>query len=212
MMPFGELYRRLAAATAGVAVLACTRSAGENASERAAAADPRGDIFAVLPATGPNPALGHHGDLFGRFVGTWDADYAFIAADGSVLRQRGEVLFGWVMDGYAIQDIFLSYPDSAGGVRKMVGGLRYVDPRTDRWTVMFVAPSFHAAVRMEGGADGDRIVLRGRDSDGNELRWSFNEIQPDSFIWRGETSHDGGRTWRMDEEHHMRRRGPARAG
>jgi hypothetical protein len=38
------------------------------------------------------------------------------------------------------------------------------------------------------------------------LRWSFNEIQTDSFIWRGEKSRDGGKTWRLREEHHMKRR------
>jgi hypothetical protein len=71
---------------------------------------------------------------------------------------------------------------------------------------MFAAPSFAVAIRMEGGAEGDRIVLRGRNDHGDSLRWSFNDITPNSFVWRGETSHDGGKTWRMDEEHHMTRR------
>ena len=98
-------------------------------------ADARGDIFAVLPARGPHPSLGHHADLFGRFVGTWDADYSFIAEDGSVRHKRGEVLFGWVLDGHALQDIFLSYPESGSDERKMVTGLRWVDPRTGRCAV-----------------------------------------------------------------------------
>jgi hypothetical protein len=173
-------------------------------------ADPRGDMVAVLPARGPHPSLGHHADLFGRFVGTWDADYSFIAEDGSVRHSRGEVLFGWILDGYALQDIFLSYPKpDSTDERKMVTGVRFVDPKTEKWTVMFAAPAFGAAVRMEGGAEGDRIVLRGQDDKGNPLRWSFNDIRPDSFIWRGETSYDGGKTWRLEEEHHMTRRGGA---
>jgi hypothetical protein len=176
-------------------------------------ADPRGDLFALLPAKGPHPSLGRHADLFGQFVGTWDADYMFIAEDGSVRRSRGEVLFGWILDGYALQDIFLSYPKPGStDERKMVTGVRFVDPKTDKWTLMFSAPSFAAAVRMEGGAEGNRIVLRGRDDKGDFLRWSFNDIQPDSFVWRGETSHDGGTTWHLDEEHHMTRRRQARAG
>ena len=88
----------------------------------------------------------------------------------------------------------------------MVTGIRWVDPKTDKWTLMFAAPAFGAGTRMEGGAEGDRIVLRGHDDHGVELRWSFNDITPASFVWRGETSHDGGRTWRMDEEHRMTRR------
>ena len=63
---------------------------------------------------------------------------------------------------------------------------------------------------VPGGAlavpEGDRIVLRGVDSDGSPIRWSFNDIKPDSFVWRGEKSRDGGKTWKLEEEHHMKRR------
>ena len=209
MRPVGELSRWLAAATTGVAVCACAHGAGR----LGAAADPRRDMVTVLAASAPHPSLGRQADLFGRFVGTWDADYSFIAEDGSVRHKRGEVLFGWVLDGHALQDIFLSYPDSGSSdERKMVAGVRWVDPRTGKWTLAFVAPTFDVVIRMEGGAEGDRIVLRGHDSNGVSLRWSFNDIQPDSFVWRGETSHDDGRTWRLEEEHHMRRRGPTRSG
>src|SRR5205085_11456165 len=93
----------------------------------------------------------------------------------------------------------------------MVTGVRFVEPKTDKWTVMFAAPAFGVAIRMEGGAEGDRIVLRGHDDKGASLRWSFNDIRADSFVWRGETSHDGGKTWRLEEEHHMTRRGRASA-
>jgi len=186
------------------------RNEEESHGTRAPGADPRRGMVALLPAQGPHPSLGHHADLFGRFVGTWDADYSFIAQDGSVRHSRGEVLFGWILDGYALQDIFLSYPKPGStDERKMVTGVRFVDPKTDKWTVMFAAPAFGAAVRMEGGAEGDRIVLRGQDDKGALLRWSFNDIRPDSFVWRGETSHDGGKTWLLDEEHHMTRRGRA---
>src|SRR5438874_178732 len=186
----------MAAAMTAATVVACAQSAADEARTGAAGAPPRRGMVAVLPALGPHPSLGHHADLFGRFVGAWDADYSFIAEDGSVRHSRGEVLFGWILDGYALQDIFLGYPKPGSNEeRRMVTGVRFVDPKTDKWTVMFAAPSFAAAIRMEGGAEGDRIVLRGHDDHGAEQRWSFNDITPNSFIWRGETSHDGGKTW-----------------
>jgi len=206
-MSSGLLSRWMTAAMTGAIVVSCAQGAAHEAWTSEGGADPRRDMIAVLPALGPHPSLGHHADLFGRFVGTWDADYSFIAEDGSVRRSRGEVLLGWILDGYALQDIFLGYPKPGSNEeRRMVTGVRFVDPKTDRWTVMFAAPSFAAAVRMEGGAEGDRIVLRGRNDQGDSLRWSFNDITANSFIWRGETSHDVGKTWRMDEEHHMTRR------
>jgi hypothetical protein len=208
MRPFVESYRWIAVATVGAAVCACAHNAGRVSP----VADPRDDMVTVLAASAPHPSLGRQADLFGRFVGTWDADYSFIAEDGSVRHKRGEVLFGWVLDGHALEDIFLSYPDSGSSERKMVAGIRWVDPKSGRWTLAFVAPTFDVVVRMEGGAEGDRIVLRGKDSNGVSLRWSFNDIQPDSFVWRGESSHDGGKTWRLEEEHHMRRRASTRSG
>ena len=207
MMSSGLLSRWMTAAMTGAIVVGCAQGAAHEARTGEASADPSRDMIAVLPAMGPHPSLGHHADLFGRFVGTWDADYSFIAEDGGVRHSRGEVLFGWILDGYALQDIFLGYPKPGSNEeRRMVTGVRFVDPKTDKWTVMFTAPSFAVAIRMEGGAEGDRIVLRGRNDQGDSLRWSFNDIKPNSFIWRGETSHDGGKMWRMDEEHHMTRR------
>ena len=79
----GELFRWLAAAATGAAVLGGAQSVGDEARTSTRRADPRGDMVAVLPAQAPHPSLGHHADLFGRFVGTWDADYSFIAQDGS---------------------------------------------------------------------------------------------------------------------------------
>jgi hypothetical protein len=202
----GKMSRWMVAAIAALQV-GCAPSAADQAGTGQAGVDPRRDMIALLPALGPHPSLGRHPDLFGRFVGTWDADYSFIAENGSVRHLRGEVLFGWILDGYAIQDIFLSYPKPGSNEeRRMVTGIRWVDPKTDKWTLMFAAPAFGAGTRMEGGAEGGRIVLRGHDDHGVELRWSFNDITPTSFVWRGETSHDGGRTWRMDEEHRMTRR------
>ena len=206
-MSSGLLSRWMTAAMTGAIVVGCAQGAAHDAWTREGGADPSRDMIAVLPAMGPHPSLGHHADLFGRFVGTWDADYSFIAEDGGVRHSRGEVLFGWILDGYALQDIFLGYPKPGSNEeRRMVTGVRFVDPKTDKWTVMFTAPSFAVAIRMEGGAEGDRIVLRGRNDQGDSLRWSFNDIKPNSFIWRGETSHDSGKTWRMDEEHRMTRR------
>lgn len=72
--------------------------------------------------------------------------------------------------------------------------------------MVFVAPEYGLVMTVEGGAEGDRIVLRGVDGDGASVRWSFNEMTADSFVWRGETSRDGGGSWRLEEEHRMRRR------
>jgi hypothetical protein len=58
---------------------------------------------------------------------------------------------------------------------------------------------------MIGRRHGDDIVQLGTNSDGRPVRWSFSDITPGSFIWRGETSLDNGATWRLDVEFLARR-------
>ncbi len=53
--------------------------------------------------------------------------------------------------------------------------------------------------RFIGSPQGDDIVLVS-DEDDPQLRWSFSDIKPASFTWRGEVSHDGGLTWAQEEQ------------
>jgi hypothetical protein len=62
---------------------------------------------------------------------------------------------------------------------------------------------------LSGGAVGDRIVLEGKTDEGVQMRWSFNDIRRDSFIWRGEKSRDDGTTWRLIDEYHLKRQSAA---
>jgi hypothetical protein len=168
--------------------------------------DSRQALIGVLPASSPHPSLGDEARVWDRFVGAWDCDYTFFLEDGSVRHSRGEVDFGWVMDGRAIQDIWITYPNEAGKERGVGTSVRFFDNKSKMWQVVFISPAYSAVVTVRGGTEGDRIVLRGVDDEGSMLRWSFNDIKGDSFTWRGEKSRDGGKTWKLEEEHHMRRR------
>jgi hypothetical protein len=53
---------------------------------------------------------------------------------------------------------------------------------------------------------GEDIVQLGTAPGGSKIRWSFSEITPDSFRWRGEVSSDGGATWRLNVEFLARRK------
>jgi hypothetical protein len=168
--------------------------------------DSRQALISVLSASSPHPSLGDEARVWDRFVGAWDCDYTFFLEDGGVKHSRGEVDFGWVMDGRAIQDIWITYPKEAGQERGIGMSVRFFDGKAKTWQVVFISPEHSAVITVRGGTEGDRIVLHGVDGEGAMLRWSFNDIKPDSFTWRGETSRDGGKTWKLEEEHHMRRR------
>ncbi len=202
--------RWLFALPAIAATLCCLISATSGASNETAS-DHRRDMITVLPSLKPHASLGEHARDFDRFIGTWDCDYASIAADGVVTHFKGELLFGWIIDGRALQDIWIGYPRGTSTERSIGTSVRFYDIKAGIWRVVWIAPSVGAIITLTGGAVGDRIVLNGQDTDGSLIRWSFNEIHPDSFVWRGETSHDQGKTWFLAEEHHMKRRSSATA-
>jgi hypothetical protein len=173
----------------------------------AAAADPRLDMVVTLRALGPHPSLGDQAQVFGRLVGTWDGEYTEFSKDGKATRSTGEWIFGWVMDGLAIQDLFIIHPSAAGKQRYIGTTLRFFDPKTKTWSVTFIDPEYGAIETLTGGAVGDdRVVLLSKDEDGKQRRWSLDDIRPDSWIFRDEASSDSGKTWRLREEDHMKRR------
>lgn len=199
--PFG---RTVGALVAGILYLVI--AGGGEANDAAPTSDPRRALVGALAAPGPHSSLGDEARLFGRFVGTWDCAYSFYADDGSVRHASGELRFGWTLDGRAVQDLWISYPDETASERTIGTTVRFFDPKAGTWRVIFVAPTVPAVTTLQGGLEGDRIVLRGTNVNGAPIRWSFNDLRADSFTWRGEKSVDGGKTWRLREEHRMTRR------
>jgi hypothetical protein len=172
--------------------------------------DPRLEMIAALAAREPHPSLGGHARLFDRFVGTWDVDCVFYAVDGTETRFTGEWIFGWILDGRIMQDVLSGYPKGKPSPsledRRCGTSLRFFDPKAQQWNVVWFGSRNGFLLMLKGGAVGDRIVLHGDDVDGARLRWSFNDIQDSSFLWRGETSSDGGKTWRVEQEMFLKRR------
>lgn len=170
------------------------------------AADPRVEMVRALQAIGPHPSLGDQAKVFGRLIGTWDVELTDIGKDGKVTRRTGEYIVGWVMDGRVVQDFWIVNPSGAHKDREVYTELHYYDAKSKTWPSTFIDPEHASIARFSGGVVGDdRIVFDTQDFDG-DTRWSLNDIHADSFVWREEESLDGGKTWRLTAEHHMKRR------
>ena len=163
----------------------------------------------ALLADGPNAEHAEALMLFGRFVGTWEFDWAGYDVDG---RQapwaRGEWVFGWVLEGRAVQDVWIlpprehrSRPEGEYGTT-----IRVYDPVVDAWLVTWNGPLSRARRTLVARPAGDEILQEGRTDEGDPLRWIFSEIEERSCTWRSLASPDGGATWRLCEEMHVRRR------
>jgi hypothetical protein len=164
------------------------------------------EMIRALQAGAPHDSLREAAGVFGRLVGTWDLTCDRYFADGTHTKSSGVWYFGWIVDGRMMQDVIYFFPE--GRPDQRVGGttLRLYDSQAKQWRVTFFAPSRNAIVSLAGGIVGDRIILLGTDVDGATLRWSFNDIKPDSFHWLGEISTDGGKHWKVEQEMRLTRR------
>lgn len=187
---------------------ACLDIGGRAATARAAVIGPCPEVAAALQAGAPNPSLGEQAKVFSRMVGVWDGDYTEFSKDGQETRSSGEWLFGWVMDGRAIQGLFIIHPSAARKERYFGTTLSYFDSKPGKWSMTLVDPENGAVETLTGGPVGDdRVVLLSQSTDGKESRWSFDDVRSDSWVFRDETSSDGGKTWRTREIDRMTRRG-----
>jgi hypothetical protein len=214
-MPEGPDMKRnyaewLLAFTALVATCLGLGEAAQRERNTTAPADPRLDMVAALQAMSPHSSLGDQANVFGRFVGTWDVEYTDFSKDGKESHRAGELIVGWIMDGLAIQDLWIVYPSAGRENREVYTDVRYFDPKSRTWSAAFIDPEHASVARFTGGPIGDdRIELDTQDFGHKETRWSFNDIRPDTFVFRDEESVDDGKSWRLQSEYHMKRRGTA---
>ena len=165
----------------------------------------------ALEAAGPSADRAGKMDLYGWLVGSWELDVTEFLEDGSRRRRPGEWHFGWVLEGRAIQDVWIVAKrrarDGDAAANKDYYGttLRVYDPGIDAWHIRWTDPVAQIYLSQIGRRQGDDIVQDGKAAAGHLVRWSFSEITPSSFRWRSQLSADDGATWRMNMEFLARR-------
>ncbi len=165
----------------------------------------------ALHAAGPAPDRVAAMGLYAWLIGSWELDVTRFLDDGSARRRPGEWHFGWVLEGRAIQDVWIVPPrgqrqrDATADSHVYGSTLRVYDPAIDAWHILWTDPVTQTYLSMIGRREGGDIVQIGTNPDGNMIRWSFRDVTPESFLWRGEVSTDRGATWRRTVEFRARR-------
>lgn len=172
--------------------------------------DMNNGLAAALHVSAPVPELADELMLFGRFVGSWDIVWLGRGEAGEPIERHGELHFGWVLGGRAVQDVWIlpgrGEPGEGVPPHGFYGStIRFYDPGLGAWRSTWIEPVNGRVRRFVGRPVDDEIILLS-DEDSPQLRWRFTEIRPDTFRWRGETSHDGGATWTFDEDMRLTRR------
>jgi hypothetical protein len=170
-----------------------------------------GSFIDVLHTDRPAADQADKMGLYGFLVGSWVTEIVAHEEGGARHTNRGEIHAGWVLEGRAVQDVWMIPPRSerrpgAPLPQLPVTGawygttLRVYDPRIDAWHISWTDPARQFFCRQIGRARGEDIVQEGKLEGGPVLRWSFTKIEPQSFHWLGEISHDGGASWRLQVE------------
>ena len=154
-----------------------------------------------LIADGPNEKLQDKLMLFGQLVGDWEFESERYFPGGRVSQRTGEIHFGWILNGTAIQDVWI-----ARLVKPMLGvpstsfgtTIRFYDPNIDAWRITWITPVGSLIQSFIAKPANDEIILEGKTPDGqHEERWVISGITSQTCNWESLESRDGGQTWEL---------------
>ena len=112
-------------------------------------------FLVALRADGPAPDRAGRMGLYAWLIGSWEMDAVVHAEDGTTHRSRGEVHAGWVLEGRAIQDVWI-FPGVFYG-----STLRVYDPGLDAWHIHWSDPLRQYYSRQLGRARGFGVTRHG---------------------------------------------------
>lgn len=157
----------------------------------------------ALPAPRRAHELADVDDIFGFLIGSWDVDAVLHDSDGRTQATRGEVHAAWVLEGRAIQDLFI-FPrraDRAAGIPttgdRYGTSIRTYDRTLNAWRVTFINPAADdTSAQLIARRNGDGIEMEGKLADGTPIRWRYVTITPTSFHYTAERLRPG-ETWQL---------------
>ncbi len=165
----------------------------------------------ILAASGRSAEIPEPDDAYGWLIGSWELDVYDFQTDGAVRQSKGEAYFSWILEGRAVQDVWIMprRSERTAGMTKICNRygttLRVWDASIQAWRVTWINPVTGRCDNLIGRWSGDDVVQVGTHSDGTPIRWVFTDVALDSFRWLGETLQQDGKTWKLETEFHAKR-------
>lgn len=172
----------------------------------------RTEFTDALLATGPSASIPEKYRIYDRLIGSWDVLVIDHEPQGARSETPGEWHFEYVLEGRAVQDVFIvpkrgPSPETKSDVKLRYGTtLRSFDAESGDWNVAWNNPISGARNYLIARANGENIVQLGTEPNGDLLRWCFVDIRERSARWTGERSSDGDATWTLEVEFFLSRR------
>jgi hypothetical protein len=172
----------------------------------------KGGFHAALASPGRSPEIPESADVYGWLIGSWELDVChYWGIDVAARRIKGEAHFGWVLEGRAVQDVWIMprrserTADLAKTMNMYGTTLRVWDSSIQAWRVTWINPAGDHREEQIGRWSGKDVVQVGIRPNGTPTRWIFTEITPDSFHWLGEALEPDGKTWKLEGEFRAKR-------
>ena len=146
-------------------------------------------------------------NLFGQFVGEWDFDWYDRKNDYAGRHVKGEWIFSWVLNGSAIQDVFICPSRAERSINCQSDSeygttIRIFNPTSGAWDIFYGCTN--EATRLEARKEKNEIVLT--EIGEKKMKWIFSEISENSFHWRHIRTDDD-QNWYIRSELIATRRG-----
>ncbi len=167
-------------------------------------------LLKVLSASGPHPSLGRQAETYGRVIGSWQGEMIDYFSAKTPQKHSVEAHFGWVLEGRAVQDVWITPARTERGIGEKHAvdwygaTFRVYDAKADLWRVVWNDPVSGQRIELEGRAHGNDVVQLGVRA-GRLIRWTFSDMRADSFKWQGHALEDDGNTWRLEVDIQFKR-------
>ena len=164
-------------------------------------------FFSFLAASSRAPEIPESADVYGWLCGSWDLRVLHYRGVNVAERNlTGEVHAARVLEGRAVQDVWImprrvDRDTDFDKTMNMYGTtLRSWDASIQAWRIAWTNPASAHREEQVGRWDGHNILQEGMRADGAKTRWTFTEITPDSFHWRGEALYPNKDAWVLEGE------------
>lgn len=162
------------------------------------------EFFDALVSPARAPELADVDDLFGFLIGSWDLEAVLHDPTGQTHGSKGELHAAWVLEGRAIQDLFIFPRRSDRTSRPPARGDRYATTiRTyDRilraWRVEFINPAApETSAQLTARRCEQEIQMEGKLAGGVSIRWRYRSITATSFHYSAERPDGDGAHWQL---------------
>jgi hypothetical protein len=121
-----------------------------------------------------------------------------------------EAHFGWVLEGRAVQDVWITpaCSDRSSNLQPTLdwygSTLRVFDASLEAWRTVWTDPVSQLRIELVGRREGDDIMQIGTRA-GRPIRWTFFDIKPESFSWQGHILRFDGKSWELEVDIRFRR-------